>query len=248
MPNIIVAPLDFTALSTAPVEESVWPKSPATPKEKVGVAAAAVGLPQRPGAMAASPTSTSARRTTTGRRSRSRPGGARSARPLTVHTSRSSACGRTESHGAEPDGQTAAVVRRGHPRSRITGQRWQRTGGGVDAEQHGLRAVDAVTTPHVGGPDRAPVHQPGPLRMTTVGLAVAGGVPTDVPGDGPGGPPLAATALPTAIPVSWIARAMPHAPPSAGSWVTLPPLSQATGVKWSLAWELPTTTPLLLTP
>ena len=55
MPNIIVAPLDFTALSTAPVEESVWPKSPPTPKEKVGVAAAAAGLPHRPGAMRRQP-------------------------------------------------------------------------------------------------------------------------------------------------------------------------------------------------
>ena len=36
-------PLDFTALRTAPVEESVWPKSPATPKENVEVAAEAVG-------------------------------------------------------------------------------------------------------------------------------------------------------------------------------------------------------------
>ena len=61
MPNIMVAPLDLTALSTAPVEESVWPKSPATPKEKVGVAATAVGVPHRPGASAASPTSTNAR-------------------------------------------------------------------------------------------------------------------------------------------------------------------------------------------
>ena len=39
MPNIMLVPLDLTALKTAPVEESVWPKSPATPNEKVGVAA-----------------------------------------------------------------------------------------------------------------------------------------------------------------------------------------------------------------
>jgi len=39
MPNSMSVPLDLTALKTAPVEESVWPKSPATPNEKVGVAA-----------------------------------------------------------------------------------------------------------------------------------------------------------------------------------------------------------------
>ena len=96
MPNIMLAPLDLTALSTAPVEESVWPKSPATPKEKVGVAATAVGVPHRPGASAASPTSTNARMATTGRRTRrcSMRGAVR--RPaLMGRTSRSSACGRT---------------------------------------------------------------------------------------------------------------------------------------------------------
>ena len=41
----MLVPLDFTALRTAPVEESVWPKSPATPNENVEVAADG-GLPE----------------------------------------------------------------------------------------------------------------------------------------------------------------------------------------------------------
>ena len=84
-------PLDFTALRTAPVEESVWPKSPATPKENVEVAAEAVGGLQLAGTHAASPTTASATRTMTGRRSRTSRGSWTRSAALMTRTSRSSA-------------------------------------------------------------------------------------------------------------------------------------------------------------
>ena len=231
MPNIMLAPLDFTALSTAPVEESVWPKSPATPKEKVGVAATAVGVPHRPGASAASPTSSQRED------DHDRPpdpqadqAGPWSARPaLTVRTSRSSACGRPSRSELNPTATpvlSAAAVTPA-PGSPDSGGRVLAFASASKSTACGRSTPSA--SPHLRGPDRAPVHQPGALGTTPFRLAVALRVAADVPRDRLRDRPLAATALPTAIPVSSIARAMPHAPPSPGSSVTLPPLSHDDG-------------------
>ena len=220
------------------MEESVWPKSPATPKEKVGVAAAAVGgLPHRPGAIAASPTS-SQRQKDHDRPAepQAQPGGAWSA-PAALTARTSSVIGLREAASPELNPTATPVLSSAAltpaPGSPDSGGSVFGAGAASKSTACGRSTPSAPRT--WVGPHRAPVHQARcPACGDPLALPWLVRVPADVPRDGLAGPRWQPPRCPPRCRCHRSRGRCPTPPPSAGRAVTLPPLSHTTGVKWSL--------------